>query len=57
MLEEIKCGIVAICGYDPEYGISPFEDGIKRFCEHFKTDDSKKIAINFAKKVISYCTV
>lgn len=78
LLEGKKCGIVATCGYDLEYGISPFEDGIKRFCEHFKieyigkaavqrdagddvnkfeTDDSKKIAVDFAKKVISSCTV
>lgn len=78
LLERKKCGIVATCGYDLEYGISPFEDGIKRFCEHFKieyigkaavsddagdrvskfeTDDSKKIAVDFAKKVISCCTV
>lgn len=78
LLKGKKCGIVATCGYDLEYGISTFKDGIKRFCEHFKieyigkvavsddagdrvskfeTDDSKKIAVDFAKKVISCCTV
>jgi len=78
LLEGKKCGIIATCGYDLEYGISPFEDGIKRFCEHFKieyigkaavqraeedgvskfeTDDSKKIAVDFAKKIIRCCTL
>ena len=77
LLEGKKCGIVATCGYDLEYGISPFEDGIKRFCEHFKieyigkaavqrnagdgvekfeTDGSKKIAVDFANIVSSYCS-
>jgi len=77
LLEGKMCGIIATCGYDLEYGISPFEDGIKRFCEHFKikyigkaavqknagddmdkfeTEDSKKIAVDFAEKVISCCT-
>jgi multimeric flavodoxin WrbA len=76
LLEGKKCGIIATCGYDLEYGISPFEDGIKRFCKHFKieyigkaavrdeagdsidkfeSEDSKKIAVDFAEKVISCC--
>ena len=75
LLEGKKCGIIATCGYDLEYGISPFEDGIKRFCRHFKikyigksavqdnegggvekfgSDNSKKIAVSFAEKVLSY---
>ena len=73
LLEGKMCGIMATCGYDLEYAISPFEDGIKRFCEHFKvtyigkaavqkkagddverfeTEESKKIAIDFAETVI-----
>lgn len=77
LLEGKKCGIIATCGYDPQYGISPFEDGMKRFCQHFKieyigkaavqrnagdgvekfeTDNSKKIAVDFAGKVLSHCT-
>lgn len=77
LLEGKMCGIIATCGYDLEYGISPFEDGIKRFCEHFKlnyigkaavqkkagedvekfeTEESQKIAVAFAEKVISCCT-
>ena len=44
-LEGKKCGIIATCGYDLEYGISPFEDGIKRFCEHFKMDYMGKAAV------------
>lgn len=76
MLEGKKCGIITTCGYDLDYGISPFEDGMKRFCEHFKmdyigkaavqkcagddvekfeTEEPKKIAVDFAKAVISYC--
>ncbi|NLD47108.1 MAG: hypothetical protein GX660_07900 [Clostridiaceae bacterium] len=39
------CGIIATCGYDLEYGISPFEDGIKRFCEHFKLNYIGKAAV------------
>ena len=74
LLEGKKCGIITTCGYDLEYGISPFEDGIKRFCMHFKieyigkaavqhnagdtaakfeTEDSRKVAIDFAEKVIN----
>ena len=76
LVEGKMCGIIATCGYDPEYGISPFEDGIKRFCEHFKikyigkaavqknigddvekfeTEDSREIAVDFAKKVMNFC--
>lgn len=39
------CGIIATCGYDLEYGISPFEDGIKRFREHFKIKYIGKAAV------------
>lgn len=39
------CGIIDTCGYDLEYGISPFEDGIKRFCEHFKINYIGKAAV------------
>lgn len=77
LLEGKKCGIIATCGYDLEYGIGPFEEGMKRFCRHFKieyigkaavqrnagdneekfeTDDSKKVAVDFAGKVLSHCT-
>ncbi len=77
MLEGKMCGIIATCGYDFDYGISPFEDGNKRFCEHFKlsyigkaavqkkpgedvekfeTEESQKIAVDFADKVINCCT-
>lgn len=45
LLEGKKCGIIATCGYDLEYGISPFEDGIKRFCEHFKIKYIGKAAV------------
>lgn len=74
LIEGKKCGIISTCGYDLEYGISPFEDGIKRFCEHFKlqyigkaavqrnpgddaekfaTEESQKVAIDFAKQIIA----
>lgn len=76
LLEGKKCGILATCGYDLAYGVGPFEDGIKRFCEHFKmeyigkaavqrvegdgvskseTDPAKKLAVDFAAKVINRC--
>jgi multimeric flavodoxin WrbA len=45
LLEGKKCGIVTTCGYDLEYGIGPFEDGIKRFCEHFKIEYIGKAAV------------
>ncbi|BCN29001.1 flavodoxin family protein [Anaeromicropila herbilytica] len=45
LLEGKMCGIIATCGYDLEYGISPFEDGIKRFCEHFKIKYIGKAAV------------
>lgn len=45
LLEGKKCGIIATCGYDPEYGISPFEDGVKRFCRHFKIEYIGKAAV------------
>jgi len=79
LLEGKKCGIIATCGYDIEYGVGPFEDGIKRFCEHFhleyigkiaghgavndkimklklESEDFKKIALDFAEKVIKDCS-
>ena len=31
-----KVAIIATHGYDREYGASPFENGIKRLCEHSK---------------------
>ena len=45
LLEGKKCGIIATCGYDLEYGISPFEDGIKCFCQHFKIEYIGKAAV------------
>lgn len=45
LLEGKKCGVIATCGYDLEYGISPFEDGIKHFCEHFKIQYIGKAAV------------
>lgn len=76
LVEGKKCGIIATCGYGIEYGTHPFEEGIQRFCEHFKmeyigkaavqknegddvdkfaNEDSKKTAVDFAKKVIGCC--
>ena len=31
-----QCAILATHGYDAQYGASPFETGIRRFCEHAK---------------------
>ena len=45
LLERKKCGIIATCGYDIEYGVSPFEDGIKRFCKHFRIEYAGKIVV------------
>lgn len=45
LLEGKKCGILTTCGYDFDYAISPFEDGIKRFCEHFKISYVGKAAV------------
>ena len=47
LLEGKKCGIIATCGYEFEYGVSPFEDGIKRFCEHFKIEYIGKAAVQY----------
>lgn len=45
LVEGKLCGIITTCGYDFEYGISPFEDGIKRFCEHFQMEYIGKGAV------------
>ncbi len=76
LLKGKKCGIIATCGYDLEYGISPFEDGMERFSKHFQmeyigkaavqryagngpeqfeTEESKKVAVDFAKEVLHCC--
>ena len=45
MLEGKLCGLIVTCGYDLEYGISPYEEGIRRFCAHFKMKYIGKAAV------------
>jgi multimeric flavodoxin WrbA len=33
-----KCGIITTCGYAVAEAARPFEDGIKQFCAHFRTE-------------------
>lgn len=40
-----KCGIIATCKYDLESNISPFENGVKKLCEHSKLKYIGKIGV------------
>lgn len=68
LLEGKKCGIIATCGYALESGIRLFEEGIERFCQHFKIEYSGKAAVqrnegdgvekfetDHSKKVVDCC--
>jgi multimeric flavodoxin WrbA len=71
-----KYGIVATCGFEIEYAISFFEEGLNRFSGHlgidymgklaiqdgigddttkFKNENSKKMAVEYAKTIIATC--
>lgn len=52
--EAKKVGLVATCGYELEYGISPFEDGIKRLCAHSHLEYIGKIGIRDDDEMIAF---
>lgn len=40
-----KCGLLITCGYEIEYGVGPFEEGIKRLCRHSKLEYIGKLGV------------
>ena len=51
-----KLAVVATCGYDIEYGVSPFETGMIRFCAHSKIEYIGKIAVRDEDDLASFQT-
>lgn len=51
-----KTGIIATCGYEPTYAASPFEDAVKKLCEHSRLAYIGMLAVRDEDDRVSFQT-